>query len=83
MYSKLRPLRGIRARHMPGPSCTLAPGVPRYAVRTARPRLVRVQRRYSGAPPGASCPAPQVRAVRRRPARVPCAYGTAAALYGY
>ena len=34
-------------------------------------------------PPGASCPAPQVRAERRRPARVPCAYGTAAALYGY
>ena len=29
-------------------------------------------------PPGASCPAPQVRAVRRRLARVPRKYGTAA-----
>ena len=34
-------------------------------------------------PPTASCPVPQVRTVRRRPARVPCTHGTAAALCGF
>ena len=27
MYSKLRPFRGTRATHSPGPSCTLAPRI--------------------------------------------------------
>ena len=37
--------------------------MPWYALRTARPRRVRVQRTYSAWGPGASCP--QVRTVRR------------------
>ena len=48
----------------------LAPVVPRYALRTARPRPVRVRRSYRAWPPGASCPALLVRTARRRLARV-------------
>eukprot|EP00964_Phaeocystis_antarctica_P157403 scaffold127578_cov69-Phaeocystis_antarctica.AAC.7 len=39
--------------------------VPRYTVRTARPRLVRVRRTYSAAPPKASYPGLLVRTARR------------------
>ena len=41
-------------------ACSVCHGT-RYAVRTARPRLVRVQRTYSAWGTGASCPAPLVR----------------------
>eukprot|EP00964_Phaeocystis_antarctica_P004303 scaffold2343_cov58-Phaeocystis_antarctica.AAC.3 len=46
------------------------PVVPRYMVRTARPRLVRVPRTWSAWRLGASCPAPLVRTARRRLVRV-------------
>ena len=46
------------------------PVVPQYAVRTARPRLVRARRTCSAWRLGASCPAPLVRTERRRLLRV-------------
>ena len=52
-------------------SAAVACGVPRYTVRTARPRLLRVRRTYSAWRLGASCPVRLVRTVRRpRGARV-------------
>jgi len=57
----------VRVRIGAQPKC-VAPGVPRYAVRKARPRRVR----------GASCPAPWVRTVRRRLVCVGRTYGTQA-----
>ena len=75
--------RGVeRARHEARPLLELVrrvvPVVPRYAVRTARPRLVRVRRTYSAWGPGTSCPAPQVRTARRRLVRVSRVYSTEA-----
>eukprot|EP00964_Phaeocystis_antarctica_P029988 scaffold16909_cov64-Phaeocystis_antarctica.AAC.2 len=54
------------------------PVVPRYAVRTARPRPVRVRRTYSAWSPGARGPTPQERTARRRLVRVSRAYSTEA-----
>ena len=55
-----------------------SPVVSRYAVRTARPRLIRVRRTYSAWRFKASCPAPLVRIARRRLMRVSRTYSTEA-----
>eukprot|EP00964_Phaeocystis_antarctica_P017435 scaffold9629_cov72-Phaeocystis_antarctica.AAC.1 len=75
--------RGVeRARHEARPLLELVrrvvPVVPRYAVRTARPRLVRVRRTYSAWHLGASWPAPPVRTARRRLVSVARTYRTEA-----
>ena len=57
-------------------------GVPRCAVRAARPGPVRAARSEAGmcssAPPGASCPVPLARTARRRLARVARTHSTMA-----
>ena len=68
---------------------SLAPAVPRYAVRTAHPGPVRVRRTCRGALPRGKLPCVSVRTVSvrtasarkvgRGPVRVPRTYGTAAA----
>ena len=95
--------RGLLRRHHPRDrlvdrerselAALAAPVGPRYAVRTARPRLhayrtvrprlARVLRARSAWGPGASCPAPQVRAARRRLVRVASTFSTEAPSWAY